>query len=326
MPIFFVISGVGTYYALQKRNAKIFVKERILRLGVPLLLGIFLLSPPQVYIERISNNQFNGSFFNFFPHYFNGLYLKIGGTGNFAFFGHHLWYLLELLLFSIITLPFFLKVKKKKGRRTFGTFHFLIMPIPLIVSALTANNVVNLGSWGIIFYLILYVYGYYFFTRESLRKFVRSVGVLAGYLSAFSTAGYIFWAMYIGFPMNFSLNWGIFMVLRVILVWNVLFFILYLGDKYLNFTNRTLNYATEASMPFYVLHQPIIIIFGYFIYNLKWSVPIKLVLLVPIAFTMIMIFYHFIIRRINLLRFMFGIRVVKENKIITKKISTNLKN
>ncbi|MBS4214058.1 MULTISPECIES: acyltransferase family protein [Neobacillus] len=326
MPIFFMISGISTYYALQKRNSQRFVKERLVRLGIPLLLGIFILSPPQVYIERITNNQFDGSFFKFFPHYFDGLYLEIGGTGNFAFFGHHLWYLLELLLFSMITLPFFLNVKKGVGHKAFGTFHYLVMPIPLMIVALTANNIVNLASWGIIFYLILFIYGYYFFSRESLREFVRRVGVFAGYLSAISTAGYIFWAMYIGFPMNVSLNWGIFMILRVILVWNVLFFILYLGDKYLNFINSTLKYTSEASMPFYVLHQPIIIMLGFFIYNLEWAVPVKVVFLVPVAFTIIMILYHFIIRRFNLLRVMFGLRIAKENKIMTEKIRTSLKN
>ena len=326
MPIFFMISGISTYYALQKRNFQSFVKERLVRLGIPLLLGIFILSPPQVYIERITNNQFDGSLFKFFPHYFDGLYLQIGGTGNFAFFGHHLWYLLELLLFSLITLPFFLNIKKGVGRKAFGTFHYLVMPIPLMIVALTANNVVNLASWGIIFYLILFIYGYYFFSRESLREFVRRVGVFAGYLSAFSTAGYIFWAMYIGFPMNVSLTWGIFMILRVILVWNVLFFILYLGDKYLNFINSTLKYTSEASMPFYVLHQPIIILLGFFIYNLEWAVPIKVVFLVPVAFTIIMILYHFVIRRFNFLRVMFGLRIAKENKIMTEKIRTSLKN
>ena len=163
MPLFFIISGISTYYALQKRGSSSYIKERLARLGLPLFLGIFILSPPQVYIERITNNQFDGSFITFFPRYFDGLYLEIGGTGNFAFFGHHLWYLLALLLFSIITLPLFLNVKKSAGHQAFGTFHYLVMPIPLIIVALTVNNVVNLASWGMLFYFILFIYGYYFF-------------------------------------------------------------------------------------------------------------------------------------------------------------------
>ncbi|WP_066298575.1 acyltransferase family protein [Bacillus sp. FJAT-29937] len=318
MPIFFVISGIATFHALKKRNTQSFIKERLLRLGIPLLLGVFLLSPPQVYIERIANYQFEGTYLQFYPHYFDGLYLEIGGTGNFAFFGHHLWYLLELLLFSIITLPFFLMIRKNIGKRVFGYSHYILMPIPLIAAALTTNTIVNLASWGIIFYLILYVYGYYFFAREGLREFVRKVGVLAGWLSVLSTAGYIFWVVYSGFPMNVSFNWVIFIIIRVILVWNVLFFILYLGDKYLNVTNGALKYTSAASMPFYVLHQPIIIIIGFFIYNLEWEVPVKAMFLVPTSFMIIMILYHFIIRRINFLRVLFGLKMIQKDKIYEK--------
>ena len=147
MPIFFVLSGMATYYALNRRNPKSYIKERLLRLGLPLLLGIFLLSPPQVYIERITNHQFEGSFLEFFPHYFDGLYLEMGGTGNFAFFGHHLWYLLMLLLFSVITLPFFIKIKGIATGREFSIRHYLFIPIPLYIATLAVNNIVNLARW-----------------------------------------------------------------------------------------------------------------------------------------------------------------------------------
>jgi glucans biosynthesis protein C len=312
MPIFFVISGIGTYHALKKYSQS-FIKERFLRLGVPLLLGIFLLSPPQVYIERITSDQFEGSFFQFSPHYFEGLYLEIGGGGNFAFFGHHLWYLLMLLLFSVVTLPIFLKIRSKVEDRGFGMFQYLLLPIPLTAAALTVNSIVNLASWGIVVYLLLFVYGYYFFARNSLRGFVRRIGFLAGILSVLSTAGYIFWVMYIGFPVNGSLDWVIFMVIRVILVWNVIFFILYVSDKFLNFSNIVLKYCSEASMPFYVLHQPIIILIGFFIYDLEWYVQAKVAFLVPIAFISIMFIHHFIIRRVNLLRVLFGLKAVQKN-------------
>lgn len=308
MPIFFVVSGMAAYYALNRRTAKTFINERLLRLGVPLLLGIFLLSPPQVYIERITNFQFQGSFLEFFPHYFDGLYLEMGGTGNFAFFGHHLWYLLMLLLFSVITLPLFLKTKGITADKEFSVLHYLFIPIPLSIAALTVNNVVNLASWGIVFYLLLYVFGFYFFARGSLRAFVRKIGVLAGALSLLFTAAYISWVFFYGFPMEISWSWAVFMIIRVLLVWNMIFFILSLGDKYLNVSNRALKYSSEASMPFYVLHQPVIIILGFFIYNLDWTVPVKLIVLIPASFLIIMGLYELIIRRVNILRVLFGLK------------------
>ena len=114
MPIFFAVSGMSVYYTLQKRKAAQYIKERVLRIGVPLVFGVFILTPHQVYIERVTHQQFKGSFIDFLPHYFDGVYLDIGGSGNFAFVGLHLWYLLVLFVFSLLTLPFFKKNSQKK--------------------------------------------------------------------------------------------------------------------------------------------------------------------------------------------------------------------
>ena len=58
LPILFVISGMGTYYAFGKRTAGQFAKERLIRLYIPLTIGMLFIVPPQVYIERIANGQF----------------------------------------------------------------------------------------------------------------------------------------------------------------------------------------------------------------------------------------------------------------------------
>ena len=99
MPLFFILSGISTYYMLSFRKTGAFIKSRFTRLLVPLIFGIFVLIPPQVYIERVSNNQFMGSFFEFYPHYFDGFYAF---GGNFAWMGLHLWYLEMLFVFSLL--------------------------------------------------------------------------------------------------------------------------------------------------------------------------------------------------------------------------------
>ena len=111
MPMFFFISGAGTWYALKFKSSGKFIKDRIKRLVVPLIFGIFILSPHQVYLERFTHHQFKGSFIDFIPYYFHGWY-ALGG--NFAWMGLHLWYLLLLFIFSVILLPLFLFIKRKE--------------------------------------------------------------------------------------------------------------------------------------------------------------------------------------------------------------------
>ncbi len=106
MPLFFVLSGISIYYALGAKSGG-FVVDKIKRLLVPLTFGIFVLSPHMIYLERLSHGQTGLSFVDWLPQYFNGPYLGGDTPGNFAWMGVHLWYLLFLLLFSLLTLPLF---------------------------------------------------------------------------------------------------------------------------------------------------------------------------------------------------------------------------
>src|SRR3990172_12055185 len=103
MPLIFIISGASAFYALGKVSPGKYVKGIAMRLLVPLVVGIFTHIAFQVYLERLHQGAFSGSFFDFYPHYFEGMY---GFGGNFAWMGFHLWYLEALFLFSMLCLPF----------------------------------------------------------------------------------------------------------------------------------------------------------------------------------------------------------------------------
>ena len=100
MPLFFLIAGAGTYYALKSRWAGQFVQERTLRLLVPLIFGMFVIVVPQAYFEAVSHGEQLGGY-SFFQIY--GLYLTTLPDLNWF----HLWFLVDLFIFSIITIPLF---------------------------------------------------------------------------------------------------------------------------------------------------------------------------------------------------------------------------
>ena len=142
MPMCFVISGASVFYALGKGGAGKFVEDKVLRLLVPLLVGIFTHSILQIYLERLSHGQFQGSFFDFLPHYFEGLYAF---GGNFAWMGVHLWYLEMLFVFSLIFLPLFLLLKRGWGQRGLsGLGNLLALPGAAILLVVPATLVLNL--------------------------------------------------------------------------------------------------------------------------------------------------------------------------------------
>ena len=78
--------------------------------------------------------------------------------------------------------------------------------------------------------------------------------------------------------------------------------------RYLNFTSPALKYANEAVLPFYVLHQTVLLAVGYFV--VQWQIPdlAKWEAIVLISFALIMALYEYLVRRNNLLRVLFGMK------------------
>src|SRR5262245_19499583 len=54
LPLLSLLAGMGTWYALQVRTVRQFLAERVGRVLVPLVFGMLIVVPPQVYVERIS--------------------------------------------------------------------------------------------------------------------------------------------------------------------------------------------------------------------------------------------------------------------------------
>ncbi|MDR6123381.1 glucan biosynthesis protein C [Bacillus sp. SLBN-46] len=305
MPIFFTVSGMSSYYALQKRSVHEYVKERLARLGVPLLFGVMILSPPQVYMERVSHGQFSGSFFSWFPQYFDGVYLDIGGTGNFAFVGLHLWYLLILMIFSIFTVPLLLK-KKPSIMKELKSYQLYLMTIPLMIVS-TFVDVVRLGGWDITFYLVLFLFGYFILTKESFKKVIEKLLPINLVISVCTTIFFVY-GFFSDMPSTGFIATMVFASIKSLNCWMWILVIFAVAKRHLSFSNKWLTYSSQASMPFYVLHQPVIVTLGFFIANKAWSIPVKLIFLMVVAFFIIMFIYHIIISKVSILRILFGIK------------------
>jgi fucose 4-O-acetylase-like acetyltransferase len=53
MPLFFMVSAGSAWFASSRRSPRALLRERLQRLGIPFVFGVFVLIPPQVYLERL---------------------------------------------------------------------------------------------------------------------------------------------------------------------------------------------------------------------------------------------------------------------------------
>jgi hypothetical protein len=92
-----------------------------------------------------------------------------------------------------------------------------------------------------------------------------------------------------------------------VLLW--IFVIIGFGERYLNFNNRFLTYANEAVLPFYILHQFILLLMGYGVVQWPIHALIKYMIIAGLSFIAIMGLYDIIIKRFQVTRFLFGMKI-----------------
>jgi peptidoglycan/LPS O-acetylase OafA/YrhL len=95
MGLFFLLAAVFTPGSLLRRGVWAFLRERCLRLGLPLVLFALFFSPPLEYVAWVTQGGFKGSFF---------AYLALSPPLIRDFAPGPLWFVETLFAFSLITL------------------------------------------------------------------------------------------------------------------------------------------------------------------------------------------------------------------------------
>jgi peptidoglycan/LPS O-acetylase OafA/YrhL len=320
MPLIFIISGASAFFALGKVSAGTYIKGLAARLLVPLVFGIFTHCALQIYIESLQKDTFHGSFFDFYPHYFDGLYAF---GGNFAWMGMHLWYLEALFLFSMLCLPVFFWLKKRSAGQKLltnmgnaiarpGAIYLLVLPVYLIGLLLDPDGIGTtvLGGWNIFAYLLFFISGFVIISNDKLQASIRQMRWVS------LIAGILLWGVFfpiweaLGDPTFGMWQWMLGSFLWCLCTWFWLLTIFGFGFQHLQRTTPFLRYANEAVLPFYILHQPVILTVAFFVVG--WAIPdlFKFIIIFSVSLSVVMLLYEFLVRRLNPLRFLFGMKLV----------------
>jgi len=318
MPLILVVSGASAFYALGKAGAGRYVKGLLARLLLPLVIGIFTHAAVQIYFENLHTGKFSGSFFEFYPHYFEGMY---GFGGNFAWMGMHLWYLEALFIFSLLCLPVFLWLKNAAMGRSFlrwlgdllakpAAIYLLSLPTTLMVNLLDPDGLgmTVLGGWSIFSYLTFFICGYVIYSSQRLQASIgrmRWVSLAAAIVTRPLID--ILWVA-LGDPTFGTWQFLPGTALYCLSAWCWLLTIFGFAMRHLNRQMPFIRYANEANLPFYIMHQSVLIPLAFFV--VQWTIPdlSKFLLVLGITFISVMLTYELIVRRINLLRILFGMK------------------
>jgi hypothetical protein len=324
MPLFFIISGASLFYAIGKSGGfRRFYVDKFLRLMIPVLFASVTHSAVQVYLERLTHGQFSGSFFSFLPAYFDGVYLGTGMPGNFAYHGMHLWYLFFLFLYSLICYRLFVwltaggqgVLNRITALLALPGLNYLGLVLPLVViEALVPRAVLAAGSggWGFLYYIWFLIAGFLIFSSGRLQRSIekqRWISLLLGVVLMSAYLYQLFSPSRVVFPAWIAD--GIYTVLSFFSTGCLLFAILGLGMRYLTCDRPVLQTANEGVLPFFILHQTVLLGLGYFIMSWEIHDVLKWAIVFAASFTAIIALYTLLIQRFELLRFLFGMKTTR---------------
>jgi hypothetical protein len=289
MPMFMLVAGASAAHSLARRSNRQFINERVRRVLVPFILALLILVPPQVYLERLAKGQFQGSFFAFYPHFFDGIY----PSGNFSW--HHLWFLAFLFAFAVITLPLFRWLQGGAGAgflsriasgiQSPGAVFLLGLPWMawrlMLWGALPESHTVVGGFSNHALLLPAYVYGFVLVVEPRIeRAIVGQWRVAIAPALTLSAAFFVFvWPedVLVRLPVPFSPAYVALWMLYTFGTWCWLIVALGMASAFRSARTGFLVHARRLVYPFYLLHHLVIVAAAYVVVSWTAALHVKVV-------------------------------------------------
>ncbi len=331
LALLFLISGAATRFLADKMSGLAFTKARMVRLVPPLVLAIFVIVPPQTWLqvlEAVERGDAPATALS-------GFYLNyVSGSGNWCQGGaciitptyNHMWFVFYLVLYTLL-IPFFAPIL----RRLTPALDFLtrgpgLLIAPwLVMYGLRAMLLPVFGETHNFmddFYLHA-LYLFVFFLGFALAKhqpfFDRCVKArwLALCLALGCWAGVQF---YLSAHAEIAPPDWLRLVMRgvyTLQAWAAIVAALGFAHRHLSNTdNRLRRVLTEAIFPFYLVHQTIIVVAGHYLDTAALPLWQEATLLIAITISLCWLFYV-VAKRISWFRVWAGLSPKEKKSVST---------
>ncbi|MBF0481068.1 MAG: acyltransferase family protein [Desulfovibrionaceae bacterium] len=322
MPVFFLIAGAGSSFSLSRKSSFQFIYERTKRLLVPFIFYLVILIPPQLYMESIQSNTFHGSFFSFFPSAFNNIGIDLTNPHLITFPQKHLWFLWYLFFMSVITLPVLRWLSGEKGKTLIArlakmtenskTIFIFFAPMAMIRIVLAPAFPQYQNYADFIYWTLIVIYGFILYSDERFEEAMIKERWSAFIIGILCYTGFLLVGLNGHFVALFEhpthrLDSVLFEIFWSLNAWSWLIFFISTAKKYLHYSNKFLSYSNEALLPFYIIHKTVILIVAFNMASFPINLYAKFIFLLVVSFAVTMLLYEYIVRRVNVLRFLSGL-------------------
>lgn len=321
--LLFIISGAATRFMSVRLRPGPLWQSRSLYLLPPLLFAVVVLTPPQMYLRVVEQFDYHGSFSHFLLRYFSFDHsfcrpddCVMMPNWNHLWFVAYLWIYTSLLLVLLAVAPTVMKRLQALGERRLVGWRLLV--VPAIVLSLARVGLEHffpethelVDDWYLhAIYFFTFVFGFLFiFSEEIWRGFValRWVALPIAILCYAAHTTYVLHyqdgppiPLAIKAPMAFVYGfqqWA----------WIVVAF----GFARLHLVDRdgpVRRYLTEAIFPYYIIHQPAIILVAYILVPFHLPLALEATILVLSTVAICALTFE-VVRHVTVLRPWFGLK------------------
>ena len=334
MPLLFVISGIGSWYSLGSRGAAEFARERLRRLGVPLLVGLLTLVPLQVYLgrrragETSSYADFSARFWDVRPSLEFPFVVRADPAGG-LFETGHLWFLVCLLGFSLVLLPGLVLLGRPPGRRLIERLAGLLarpggLLLPLAAVEVLRGSETGHGGWNDASYALFLVYGFLAAADprigQAFRRRCRAAMTLGGLLLVAAGGAFVA-ASPDGDPLiAMDLPAMGFRLLKSAAGWAWVVAILGLagsrgarpGTPRPSAPVRRLGVSVNDAVPaFYVLHEPVVVAVAGVVLGWRVAPGVQYLVISGVSLAATGLLCELGVRRHPVARYLFGLKPIR---------------
>lgn len=282
MGLFFMISGYFLPSSYDRKDSITFLKSKLIRLGIPTLLGFLVISPLEMYFYY--TNYSGNRPLNFF-NYFVNIYLGIGGkplwyktNAGVPFpefnFGH-LWFVENLLVFSLlyfIVRKLIFKNTIKNDSKTFSFTSILIVGFLIALASVIIRIWYPIDKWIALFgfmqseiahlpqYIILFITGIIAYRKNWFIKISKKTGYLS--LGLGITLAFIVYAAHL-IPPTADILFSKWDIYEAFLCVFLCFGLIVLFREKINLGTPKFRFLAANSYLAYIFHFPIVLTVQY---------------------------------------------------------------
>lgn len=331
--LLFLLAGTSNWFSLRSRANGSYLRERLLRLLIPLVFGSIVLIPWIGYLRALNHATFAGPYWQYLPIHIEQTRTWLAtpelrhGLIALYYTSWHLWFLGYLLIYSVLSLPLLRHVPRATWLAAFceGRLGLTMLGLPIVlVKVMCGPTFPDYLDWSdTLVFFTLFVYGWLFMTDA---RFMRAVErdalvwlpvacVSFALLLAAHALGYM--VEWLARPA-YTLDYMLYQALLGISMWAWVLALAGCGLRWLHVDNALLRYAGAAVLPFYIVHQAAIATVAVVVVRWNAGITAKFLVISSVAFAMTMIAYELLIRRSALLRLAFGVKRASDRRAVAR--------